>query len=901
MPIVIQELIASDTISQAVDKINFNFDQLILNGGGPVGPSGPPGPIGPIGGRGIRGSKWYEDITATPGSDPNGIIFTGLEKDDNYLQANGDVWNWNGTAWTITPVNLTGPQGPAGITAGFIYFGSNVPSLPRFRNSIYPAVFGPGDGANVLNEGISTAVFGASISNDTLYPGSLGLSELTDTLAASLDSSLVSTLIHVKSTSAKSIVFSGGDSGSYYEQDILGDLSNITLSDDDTLLINVPKAPTKPSSDLIGFRLITDLRGQQYRAGKNIQFTTGIDPTSYPVGTTDTADFSVSVNGYAGLTTGPKISLDVVYAPSTALIQIGNIGTLPTTTTKAGAILLEADEIRSVSTNTIGYYSGDLIRLESATFNYEIVTPPIVTPPLDAEYVLGQKLADNSIYRIDLSDIVDLSWKLGGNTGNNALTDYFGTTDATDVLFKTGGSTGSSVDHVQLDNSLKTTIIGGGTPVTTGEPNSVLQLSPGTGVKSRLRFSTSSSPTTTDPGTSNGFEGGAEIMGPFGADTSLLVGTEAAAGQSALRIKSATKTSLGIRVNPGAIFIYVPPGQTGGLAAAGTYRTNDLSLWASGDVTIGRDRNVDRENEITPATNDATRGPVSIFGKGEAEYAGGQNDTSLGTYTDKSDVNVGGEGYERTSLKVWGDINGDFHYDTTGGDWSGPDITAQQVKSGSSDGWSSWIIAPLGTNGGPNDAGNPLSFAYKYSWQRTGRVVTLSGEIKWEWGSGGVPGSGSPLQLWQLTTTAAAQKVWFTVGPIPLPIQVAQNTTAPGYGRKQDSGAGTSLRGVAANTLVGTVIADIGLVGTEPPGEQQLIDPVGGTSLGSVPLLGIQQGLVLSGSTTIANVVESTNLTLNSQMWLKIFQQNPYAAANSTEYGLIFPRYKFTATYQLNE
>ena len=43
MPITIQEIIASDTISQLVDKTNFNFDQLLLNGGGPAGPAGPAG------------------------------------------------------------------------------------------------------------------------------------------------------------------------------------------------------------------------------------------------------------------------------------------------------------------------------------------------------------------------------------------------------------------------------------------------------------------------------------------------------------------------------------------------------------------------------------------------------------------------------------------------------------------------------------------------------------------------------------------------------------------------------------------------------------------------------------------------------------------------------------------
>ena len=78
MPITIKELLASDTISQATDKINFNFDQLLLNGGGPEGPIGPLGPQGPVGGRGLRGTQWYEDPTASPGTNPNSLIFINL-------------------------------------------------------------------------------------------------------------------------------------------------------------------------------------------------------------------------------------------------------------------------------------------------------------------------------------------------------------------------------------------------------------------------------------------------------------------------------------------------------------------------------------------------------------------------------------------------------------------------------------------------------------------------------------------------------------------------------------------------------------------------------------------------------------------------------------------------------
>ena len=118
MPITIQEIIASDTISQFVDKTNFNFDQLLLNGGGPGGPIGPKGPTGPGGGRGPKGSTWYEDqSTVSPGLTPNAAPPTSTPFDkDYYLQFNGQVWEYNGTlaVWDITTIDLQGPPGAAG-------------------------------------------------------------------------------------------------------------------------------------------------------------------------------------------------------------------------------------------------------------------------------------------------------------------------------------------------------------------------------------------------------------------------------------------------------------------------------------------------------------------------------------------------------------------------------------------------------------------------------------------------------------------------------------------------------------------------------------------------------------------------------------------------------------------
>lgn len=60
MSITLKNITAADTLSSMVDKINFNFDQLILNGGGIEGPrgiEGYPGMQGVIGETGLQGLK----------------------------------------------------------------------------------------------------------------------------------------------------------------------------------------------------------------------------------------------------------------------------------------------------------------------------------------------------------------------------------------------------------------------------------------------------------------------------------------------------------------------------------------------------------------------------------------------------------------------------------------------------------------------------------------------------------------------------------------------------------------------------------------------------------------------------------------------------------------------------
>lgn len=343
MAITIQELLASDTISQAVDKINFNFDQLLLNGGGPVGPAGPLGPIGPTGGRGLRGSKWYEDpnVSAT---DPNTLIFVDVESDDNYLDADGSVWNYNGTLWTVTTVNLTGPQGASGLSAGFAYFGNNITTG---QQSIYPTPSpnGIGAGATIANEGIPTLVVGAVVSSTVNPPSGVTLTnayKIKNSLATSIDSPITAMFVHQKDSSANGITFHGGGAiaAENFEQDDISNLANIRLDADDKLQLNVPKIPTSPTnpSDLLAFSVNTLKSGQQYYSGKQIQFSTGNDSSLALA--SEISDFTITVNT-SNTSNRAKFQVSTTDANSAALFQLGGNVVFPTLTTKTGKILLE--------------------------------------------------------------------------------------------------------------------------------------------------------------------------------------------------------------------------------------------------------------------------------------------------------------------------------------------------------------------------------------------------------------------------------------------------------------------------------------------------------------------------------------------------------------------------------
>lgn len=128
MSIVIKEIILSDTLEKFMEKVNFNFDQLMLAGGGPPGPIGPQGLPGPAGPKGDPGNKWYVGCTGTSSS-----IGVTLYEGDLFLQnecgasgaSYGDVYEYNSLTeeFVNTGLNLIGPQGDPGVP-GANLFGS---------------------------------------------------------------------------------------------------------------------------------------------------------------------------------------------------------------------------------------------------------------------------------------------------------------------------------------------------------------------------------------------------------------------------------------------------------------------------------------------------------------------------------------------------------------------------------------------------------------------------------------------------------------------------------------------------------------------------------------------------------------------------------------------------------
>ena len=115
----LKQVLSSNSVSDLVDIINYNFDQIILNGGGPQGARGSIGAPGLPGLQGDEGSTGPSGATGTYlftgyGSTPGGYVFTTSPRpNDLFMEVDLSqivVWQYDGNNWTAGGT-VTSPSG----------------------------------------------------------------------------------------------------------------------------------------------------------------------------------------------------------------------------------------------------------------------------------------------------------------------------------------------------------------------------------------------------------------------------------------------------------------------------------------------------------------------------------------------------------------------------------------------------------------------------------------------------------------------------------------------------------------------------------------------------------------------------------------------------------------------
>ena len=144
--LTILSLNAGDTQQDIINKINANFDSLVLNGGGPQGQQGDHGEQGPIGSagpkgdpgqQGTRGNRWFVQASQPLGGTTNPIL------DGDYWVntiTNNEIFEYGPSGWVSTGTDLqstevfktlVGISGPVG-TKNAIVLNTPFPELNTF-------------------------------------------------------------------------------------------------------------------------------------------------------------------------------------------------------------------------------------------------------------------------------------------------------------------------------------------------------------------------------------------------------------------------------------------------------------------------------------------------------------------------------------------------------------------------------------------------------------------------------------------------------------------------------------------------------------------------------------------------------------------------------------------------
>ena len=111
MAINLKQISTSDSDNIKLDKVNYNFDQLVANGGGPQGPLGPKGDTGfqgVMGPQGFQGTMGFQGDVGQPGANTASY----------WIRKDGD--NSSLTTDTLFPDTPTSALNPPVISIGFL-------------------------------------------------------------------------------------------------------------------------------------------------------------------------------------------------------------------------------------------------------------------------------------------------------------------------------------------------------------------------------------------------------------------------------------------------------------------------------------------------------------------------------------------------------------------------------------------------------------------------------------------------------------------------------------------------------------------------------------------------------------------------------------------------------------
>jgi hypothetical protein len=447
MAITIKELLAADSVSQIVDKINFNFDQIMLNGGGPPGGPGNPGGPGIPGPKGEKGTVWYYGDT-----DPNSLTFSDVKGDDYYLQSTtdstgeeGDVWIYNDVslAWTNTGINLTGPAGTASAaifdTAGAsIITGTNVLDgldfsylLPDYDLDSFLST----DIKSLLLGGYPLNAEGADPTNPNVITGFVN----------SINSTNGILFINSPNTAPQIVLSSTNEPTA---TDDVSEMSTIESDIYDVLRIKNKRrtdtdAKTLTGTDFSGIYLNTLDSDIDLISARDVTIIAqGAPLTTTSSGTLPTTSGNVTIgaiDGTGAAYTNPSIltlSKSNNSGTVTGLLRMG-----PSGTNGAKVDLYSIDDIW-ISGENISNIAQDEISFSSITNTYKFVNLPNISLTLDGLVVHNSTGEIGSInFAVGFTNGV-LSWdgtEVQGSTGTDlSITRWDGATEIEDSLWFIG-------------------------------------------------------------------------------------------------------------------------------------------------------------------------------------------------------------------------------------------------------------------------------------------------------------------------------------------------------------------------------------------------------------------------------------------------------------------------------